>query len=138
MGYYMDQGSKMRQFFKHNLFRVVLRMAFLLLTGNQLAWKKVVGKRTLPFEIVNFSCEHIPANQRGDLLSICVLPEMRGKGVAQELITAYLDCLRQHGRKLCLLTVSQSNGRGIRFYERNGFIPYKHMGSIATTYMKRL
>jgi len=76
--------------------------------------------------------------QRGDLLSICVLPEYRGHGAAQELLDCYIDMLRKNGRKLCLLTVEKSNSRGIHFYEKNGFVPYKEVGGNAMAYAKEM
>lgn len=88
--------------------------------------------------IVNDKYEHILNNQRGDLLSVCVIPEVRGKGYAQSMMEAYLAAMKKHGRKLCLLSVRTDNLRARRYYERNGFEIYRTRGEDGLTYMKLL
>ena len=51
--------------------------------------------------IVNDKNEHILNNQRGDLLSVCVIPDGVAKNDAQSMMEAYLAAMRTHGRKLC-------------------------------------
>jgi len=139
MGYYCEKNDYMKNFFKHNIFQISLRIFILLISGNRQAWKKVKGVfvKEKPFVIVD---ETIPMKETttGDLLSICVLPEFRGSYVAQSLIEEYINKLKNKGRDLCLLTVDVNNGRGIRFYERNGFIPYREREGQARTYAKYL
>jgi len=77
-------------------------------------------------------------NYRGDLLSVCVLPESRGKGYAQGMMEAYLAVMKANGRKLCLLSVKTCNLRARRYYERNGFEIYRTRGEDGLTYMKLL
>lgn len=140
MGYYCEDNNYMKKYVKENILSMGFRVFLLLLTGNKLAWRKVknVFHSKDSVELLTNEFESIPAKQRGDLLSICVLPEYRGHGAAQELLDCYIDTLRQNGRKLCLLTVETSNARGIRFYEKNGFVPYKKVGENAMAYAKML
>ena len=139
MGYYLEKNDYMKEFFNHNLTAIVFRMAFLLITGNRLAWRKIKDrlKKSESFFVVNNDISVID-EQAGDLLSICVLPDYRGSGTAQGLIEKYISTLREKDKKLCLLTVSVDNGRGVRFYERNGFVPYKEAAGVARTYAKIL
>lgn len=130
----------MKRYFKHNIVYIGLRILWLLLTGNKQTWRKVKGifKKGTNFIVVNTLIDQIPIEKRGDLLSICILPYCRGNGMAQDLITEYQTILEKRNRKLCLLTVDIMNGRGLRFYERNGFIPYKEAEGIIRTYAKIL
>lgn len=71
-------------------------------------------------------------------MSICILPEFRGNGMAQELINEYHNILRANGRKVCLLSVETGNGRAIKFYERNGYEIYKNVSTDKRVYAKLL
>ena len=81
---------------------------------------------------------NIPPTECGDLLSICVLPKWQGSGIANELISDYQNSLRNIGRSVCYLTVATENARGIHFYEKNDFVPYRALGDVAITYAKRI
>ena len=76
--------------------------------------------------------------ERGDLLSVCVLPDCRGKGYAQGMMENYLDAMKKAGRKLCLLSVKKDNERAKQYYERNGFELYRTRGNEGLTYIKLL
>lgn len=139
MGYYLDKNDYMKTYFKNNLFHIVTRTLYLLITGNEPAWEKVRNKFTKSgiFSVVNDDIK-VVNEEVGDLLSICVLPNYRGCGVAQEMIEKYQEVLRSKNKKICLLTVAVENGRGVRFYERNGFVPYKEVADKVRTYAKVL
>lgn len=142
MGYYMDKDDQMKNFMKHNRISIAIKTALLLLMCNKQTWNKILslfkkGENTVQ-KIVDFSNEHIKKDNRGDLLSVCVLPECRGKKYAQQLMETYLKAMKESGRELCLLSVRTDNDRAIQFYERNGFKLYRVRGSEGRTYMKIL
>lgn len=143
MGYYMDKDDQMQNFMRKNRYRVAWKTVLLLLSGNKPTWKKILARLkhkpdVSDWTIVNDKYEHILNNQRGDLLSVCVLPECRGNGYAQGMMDLYLDSMKSHGRKLCLLSVLADNLRARRYYERNGFELYRKRGEVGLTYMKLL
>jgi colanic acid biosynthesis glycosyl transferase WcaI len=55
------------------------------------------------------------------LFSICVEPWAQGTGVAEAVMTAYLDLERERGARMVRLSVFDDNARAIRFYERSGW-----------------
>lgn len=137
MGYLVDKGSCTRTFAKHNVVPLAFRYLLLLIKGNKKAWERI--KPTKKVKSCQYpSGESCPSAECGDLLSICVLPKWRGVGVANELILDYQNALRKIGRSICFLTVATENSRGIHFYEKNGFMPYRALGDVAITYVKRL
>lgn len=139
MGYYFDKSGQQSNYIRHNRARVLTRIAWLLLKGDRLAWAKLKLRFKKPhYEILDHSIDDIQKNEKGDLLSICTLAEYRGKGYAQRMIEEYLHRMKQNGRKICLLSLSVNNNRALRFYERNGFTPYRKIGTSSITYMKRL
>lgn len=143
MGYYMDKDDQMSNFLHKNRIKVAIKSVLLLLTGNKHAWNKITArikhKSTVEdWTIVNDKYEHITNSDRGDLLSVCVLPDCRGKRYAQEMMDLYLKQMKDAGRKLCLLSVRQDNARAIKYYERNGFELYRTRGTEGYTFMKLL
>ena len=56
-----------------------------------------------------------------EILTICVDPDHRRKGLAQALFGHALTLLGPHGVDRLLLDVDADNGGAISFYERNGF-----------------
>lgn len=143
MGYYMDKDDQMQNFLRNNRLRVMWKTMLLLIMGNRPTWMKILSRfKHKPsigdWTIVNDKYEHILNNQRGDLLSVCVLPGFRGKGYAQGMMDQYLKVMKEHGRKICLLSVKTDNMRARRYYERNGFELYRTRGEEGLTYMKLL
>ena len=143
MGYYMDKDDQMQNFMKHNRISVLWKNALLMLTGNKQTWNKILARlkhkpSQSDWTVVNDKYEHILNNQRGDLLSVCVVPEGRGQGYAQGMMEAYLAAMKTHGCKLSLLSVKTDNLRARRYYERNGFGLYRTRGEEGLTYMKLL
>jgi len=143
MGYYLDNDVQINNFMKRNWFIIGLKTLVLLLICNKYTWKKIISRvKHKPvisdWIIVNKKYEYILKEERGDLLSICVLPEYRGKGYAQNLIDSYLLSLKSHGRKLCLLSVNADNKRARNYYEKNGFELYRTRGINGITYIKLL
>lgn len=143
MGYYMDKDDQVQNFMRNNRGKILWKTLLLLLAGNKQTWKKMISRfKHKPvvsdWEIINDKYEHLLNNERGDLLSVCVLPAFRGKGYAQGMMDLYLSEMKKAGRKLCLLSVKQDNERARRYYERNGFELYRTRGNEGITYMKFL
>lgn len=139
MGYYLDKNDYMKKYFRNNFLKISFRSLWLLLSGNKAAWQKISSrfKKSETFKIVNDDFKFSNENA-GDLLSICVLPEYRGQGAAQLLIEKYQEALKKGGKEVCLLSVALENGRGVHFYEKNGFVPYKEVAGKVRTYAKYL
>lgn len=58
---------------------------------------------------------------RIELISMWVAPDVRGQGIADELINAVADFGRRVGACAIRLSVRRLNQRAIRFYQRVGF-----------------
>ena len=138
MGYYCEENPYMKRFFKHNLLPVGLRIAGQLLIGNKAAWKKLTSTFSKSAEFKPLGEPYQTGVKDGDLLSICVLPQTRGNGAAQALISTYENVLKEQGRKYCILTVAVDNPRAIRFYERNGYVPFREAAGMARSYRKEI
>jgi len=70
-------------------------------------------------------CGHIflrTAADEAEILKLTILPEMRRRGIAQELLGHGLKQARQRGAHTCFLEVRLSNCPARRLYERMGFI----------------
>ena len=143
MGYYMDKDNQMSNFLRHNCLPILMKTLILLVFMNRQTWGKVLARfKHKPdisdWTIVNHNYEDIGNNKRGDLLSVCVLPEYRGRGLSQQLMESYLTVMKEHGRELCLLSVKTANERARHYYERNGFELYRTRGTEGLTYIKKL
>ena len=55
------------------------------------------------------------------LVAMWAAPELRGRGVARELVEQILDWSRAHGRSRVVLSVERLNDRAARLYEKCGF-----------------
>ena len=71
-------------------------------------------------KIVGFT--HCPiADGAGEIRTVGVLPEMRGQGIAHDLMAHALQHLRHLGINQCHLTVSTTNQNAFKLYQRLGF-----------------
>lgn len=138
MGYYCEENEYIKHYFKHNLFHIGVRILWLLGTFDKIAWKKMrtTLKKSNPSKTVDYKIDEIPLSEKGDLLSICVLPQCRGNGMAQALISRYEEILKEKKRKICILTVRLDNEQGVYFYEKNGYTTYKESEGNKRTYVK--
>ena len=126
MGYYCEDNQYMKRFIKHNFIRLSLRCLLLVLKLNKLMFLKighVIFKKKEQILSKREKSDY-PLNERGDLLSICVLDEVKGKGVSSALMNTYENILCKNGRKVCQLTAASDNGRANRFYEKHGYSKY--------------
>jgi GNAT superfamily N-acetyltransferase len=63
------------------------------------------------------------AENEGHLRGMAVLPQLRGGGLAQQLLERAEHWVRQHGCTRITLDTTEPLKRAMRFYERNGFRP---------------
>ena len=127
MGYYLDKKNQLSQFLKHNVKRLLLKVPALLLMGDKSTWKKVyqiITRSQERVEVINPIPENITPSEICDILSICVLPEFRGRNLASRLVEEFIKTAREKLCKVCLLTVENDNLRAVNFYKRMGFVVY--------------
>jgi GNAT superfamily N-acetyltransferase len=55
------------------------------------------------------------------IATLAVLPEYRSKGVGAKMLKFARNLAKERGFRYCSLHVSADNGKGLRFYENNGF-----------------
>ena len=58
---------------------------------------------------------------RTGFFSICVLPEVKGTGVADDLLEGYQKAVGDHGYAFVYLTVRTNNTRAISYYKKHGW-----------------
>lgn len=140
MGYYCELNNYQNKFLKHNFLRIVVRMIFLLLSCNATAWKKALSffSKKAEVEIRDEPYVQISNTLKGDLLSICLIPEKRGTGLSIELIEAFEATLKVSGRKYVQLTVEPDNQRAVRFYNKMEYKLYKIVSDKAHAMYKTL
>ena len=115
MGY--ERPSKARErFMQKNKKTLIRRVMIGLLTCNKLVYAKCLDN-FLP------KSKSYEATQKGDLLSICVLPDFRGKGIADALVRHFEEILRKTNITAYSLSVYTDNIRAISFYQRQGLKP---------------
>ena len=57
-----------------------------------------------------------------DMMNIAVAPDFRREGLAEALVNALIDCLRQRKSRCLILEVRVSNTPAITLYEKLGFV----------------
>jgi ribosomal-protein-alanine N-acetyltransferase len=67
--------------------------------------------------------------ERGDaeVVSIAVVPELRGRGIGSALLNATLERLGDYGVRNLDLTVRVENAGAIRFYRKFGFVAVREV-----------
>ena len=127
------------RFIRNNRVKVLSRVAWLLLKGDSLAWTRLRQRYKKPvYKIIDHSFKGLPKTEIGDLVSICVLPEYRGKQFSGELMKRFVQNMRDLGRKVCLVSMHSDNKRAMSFYSKFGFILYRYIGDSVITYWKDL
>jgi len=71
--------------------------------------------------VIGFAQFVIRENRRGELTRIYVLPEWQRQGVGSRLLGEGVAILSAHGVEEVFAHVEKDNGKGIAFYERQGF-----------------
>jgi ribosomal-protein-alanine N-acetyltransferase len=59
--------------------------------------------------------------KKGHIVSIAVMPQHRGKGIGQALVTKAMDGMRLYNAKQCFLEVRVTNTTAISLYKKLGF-----------------
>ena len=127
------------RFIRNNRVKVLSRVAWLLLKGDSLAWTRLRQRYKKPvYKIIDHSFKGLPKTEIGDLVSICVLPEYRGKQFSGELMKRFVQNMWDLGRKVCLVSMHSDNKRAMSFYSKFGFILYRYIGDSVITYWKDL
>lgn len=112
MGYKVPTQAR-TLFMQKNRMKLIKRIMIGLLTFNKLVIDRCL-KAIKPHRSAN------PIKAEGDLLSICVLDEYKGRGVAQQLIKRFEEELLSMNIHDYTLSVYTSNSRAIAFYQRQG------------------
>jgi ribosomal protein S18 acetylase RimI-like enzyme len=84
---------------------------------NTVILKKRKAQASKPFSRAAIAKNEIPAH----LLSIAVLADYRGKGIADELVRQFCARLYEEGKTKVMLTVQSQNEHAIQFYEKTGW-----------------
>ncbi len=66
----------------------------------------------------------------GNIVSICVDPEYRSRGVGERLIEATLAAFRERGLERVETLVASQNDAALRFWSRVGLLPHAEVRSI--------
>lgn len=69
---------------------------------------------------VAYSLGRVTADE-GELLKICVLSEYRKSGIAEKLLTALLEKMKEKGASVCFLEVGSKNSAAVSLYRKSGF-----------------
>lgn len=64
----------------------------------------------------------VPAKLPGEIHRLYVVEEWQGKGVAQDLMNACIEGMRERGSDVVWLGVWENNPRAISFYRKFGFV----------------
>lgn len=131
MGYLCEKTGFKKLFVSNNFIALALRCLMLVFSGNRTFYNRIVKR--ISSKKNDFSDENIVPNLytsdlKGDLLSICVEKSLRGTGVAAGMLLEYENRLKELDKKLCVLSVENTNLGAIRFYEKNGYRVYKKYG----------
>jgi ribosomal protein S18 acetylase RimI-like enzyme len=71
------------------------------------------------------------------ILAICVIPEVQGFGISQELMAESEKIAVSRGFEKMHLTVASENSRAIKFYEKLGYSIKNDYGSEGNTFMEK-
>lgn len=131
MGYVCEKTGFKKHFVSNNFIALALKCLMLVFSGNRIFYNRIVKRvssKKNDFGDENIVPNLYASNQKGDLLSICVEKSLRGTGVAAEMLLEYENRLKGLDKKLCVLSVENTNLGAIRFYEKNGYRVYKKYG----------
>lgn len=124
VGYRCENKEAFLEFKKRNRFKIILRVLLRLVVFDKRVFKKIftkTGNETIILPALNL----IEKKEKGDLLSICVLPEYRKNKIATDLEKEFNNILLSDNRKYCILSSLDSNNIANRFYGKLGYILYK-------------
>ena len=85
---------------------------------------EIVGYAFVRILADNPSTSITVSDPHAELATLSVRPDMRGRGIGRELMRAVHDELRQLGVRDLEFGVVTTNADAIRFYEREGAVPF--------------
>lgn len=80
-----------------------------------LTWR--IKDETVGFALFSF----LPFDDTAHLLKICLIPQQRAQGIAQDFWSEITHWLKEKGIQKVFLEVEEPNGRAIGFYQKAGF-----------------
>lgn len=132
MGY--KSGSKARsKFIRKNRLRLFFKMLILCLSLNRLAISKCFNM-VKPKRKISAGCLKVIAE--ADLLSICVLDNYKGRGLAKKLVADFEQLLVDNDLHDYTLSVYKTNDRAIGFYKKQGLTIVSEIGDEFKMYKK--
>ncbi|MEN1761322.1 GNAT family N-acetyltransferase [Anoxynatronum sibiricum] len=81
---------------------------------------EAVGEEESQQQVIGYCLSTIDGHE-GQMQTLHVLEEFRGKEIGKELMQRHLEWLKDHKCEAVSLVVSQENEKAIRFYENHGF-----------------
>ena len=78
-------------------------------------------------ELIAYIVSTINHNGMGEIDSLCVGEQYRGRGIGKELIRRALDWMSSEGAKSYTLQVVHGNDRAMSLYQSLGFSPFMHV-----------
>ena len=120
-GYCCDDKEAFNSFKKRNRIRIYLRVFLHFCLFDKRVFKKIFckpGKETVLLP----QLDEVRKNKKGDLLSICVLPEYRKNNIATDLEKEFTKELLTKNRDYCILSCLANNFIANNFYEKLGYI----------------
>jgi ribosomal protein S18 acetylase RimI-like enzyme len=130
------------KFIKINKIRLTLQLLWLCLKLDKDTWIRVSRFIWSFLPIKNTKATKITDSNKLSLkvlniLSICVSPDSKGKGVSKALVEEFEERLNKLGYTGYKLTVHKTNSRANRFYKKIGMRIYKESDT-AYGYIKQL
>lgn len=117
MGYIIDETRARDKFIHNNTLALTAKMIKQCLALNRKTISKCYGFLTSKIKKRQKSSIE---KHGGDLLSICVLEEYRGRGISSELVDRFELKLLEKDQKEYWLGVYKTNEAAIRFYKKMG------------------
>lgn len=119
MGYYSGTSRARKKFEKKNKLKLIIKFMMNLIKLDKRALKKITALIKNKIMVDKFN--KLEIKQEANLLSICVLEELRGKGASNLLIKRFEEALLKKSKKVYALSTTKDNVGAIAFYKKNKF-----------------
>ena len=139
LGEYHSNQFYLDRYIHLNYWTIARRMAWLLLKGDKKAWAKLKLKFKKPtYNIIDHRLDNVPKSEICDIVSFCILPEYRGKGLSSQLMDTFIDSARNQHEKYVTVSTWKGNQHAISFYKKKGFVKYRVINDTAYTFLLEL
>lgn len=81
------------------------------------AWSRAAWREDAPAGFIMARCD----GEEGEILTLCVRPELRRRGIAQALLDALMSEVEQLGVAAIYLEVAEDNSAALALYDAAGF-----------------